>query len=90
MPPTLESLLIDDKLFFFNFIRLNLRILRFQFKRSFREISSTPGAAYSSGASFRTLVANKGEHETRVTGDEARGTTGRRKKRGSLAREFPS
>lgn len=30
---------------------------------------------------FRTLVANKGERETRVTGDEALGTTGRRKKR---------
>ena len=29
----------------------------------------------------RTLVANKGELETRVTGDEALGTTGRRKKR---------
>ena len=24
---------------------------------------------------FRSLVANKGKHETRVTGDEARGTT---------------
>ena len=29
----------------------------------------------------RTLVANKSELETRVTGDEALGTTGRRKKR---------
>ena len=25
---------------------------------------------------FRSLVANKGKHETRVTDDEARGTTG--------------
>lgn len=30
---------------------------------------------------FRTLVGNKGERETRVTGDEALGTKGRRKRR---------
>ena len=40
--------------------------------------------ASSSGASFRILV--KVERETRVLGDEARGTTGRRKKR----REAPA
>ena len=45
-------------------------------------------SASSSGASFRTLVANIGERETRVTGDEARGTTGRSKKRGE-AFSFP-
>ena len=51
------------------------------FSFSFPKIEVT---ASSSGASIRILV--KGERETRVLGDEARGTTGRRKKR----REAPA
>ena len=34
------------------------------------------------------VIANKGERETGVTGDEAQGTKGRRKKRGEAASVF--
>ena len=34
------------------------------------------------------VIANKGESETGVTGDEAQGTKGRRKKRGEAASVF--
>lgn len=41
--------------------------------------------AFSSGTLFRTLVANKSQYETQVTGDEVQGTMGSWKKRGLLS-----